>query len=212
MLRPTRRTICCYVITIALSAAMGRVGSAAEPPAPRLKSLVGQTDFELAKKSKCIFSNPSEHRGDVLELRLTTGRFTDPDGPDVGAPVDFQLLCYNKLRVGPTIRVRRGTTLNIRLKNDLIKFANARGSDPTKPKASDGAEPPHKLSRTNLHTHGIHTSPADPSDNIFLCIGPNESADFKFKIPKDHPSGTFWYHPHHHGSVAYQLSNGVAAR
>ena len=37
-----------------------------------------------------------------------------------------------------------------------------------------------------------------------------EDFTFEYTIPADHPSGTFWYHPHRHGSVAYQLSNGLA--
>jgi FtsP/CotA-like multicopper oxidase with cupredoxin domain len=29
-------------------------------------------------------------------------------------------------------------------------------------------------------------------------------------IPADHPSGTFWYHTHKHGSVTYQFLGGMA--
>jgi FtsP/CotA-like multicopper oxidase with cupredoxin domain len=29
-------------------------------------------------------------------------------------------------------------------------------------------------------------------------------------IPKDHPSGTYWYHVHKHGSVTYQFLGGMA--
>ncbi|MEI2824983.1 MAG: multicopper oxidase domain-containing protein [Dermatophilaceae bacterium] len=28
-------------------------------------------------------------------------------------------------------------------------------------------------------------------------------------IPSDHPTGTFWYHPHHHGTVADQMFGGL---
>ncbi|MBT2444999.1 multicopper oxidase domain-containing protein [Streptomyces sp. ISL-36] len=29
-------------------------------------------------------------------------------------------------------------------------------------------------------------------------------------MPRNHPDGTFWYHPHHHGSSATQLAGGMA--
>ena len=32
----------------------------------------------------------------------------------------------------------------------------------------------------------------------------------QIKIPDDHQTGTFWYHPHKHGSVSYQLFGGMA--
>jgi FtsP/CotA-like multicopper oxidase with cupredoxin domain/peroxiredoxin len=41
-------------------------------------------------------------------------------------------------------------------------------------------------------------------------IKPQGEFTFEYTVPADHPSGTFWYHPHRHGSVAYQLSNGLA--
>ena len=39
---------------------------------------------------------------------------------------------------------------------------------------------------------------------------PAPRSSTRFTIPADHPSGTFWYHPHKHGSVAYQMANGMA--
>src|SRR5258708_39789220 len=69
---------------------------------------------------------------------------------------------------------------------------------------------PHELYITNLHTHGLHVSPAGNSDNVFREIPPGASFQYTFTIPPDHPSGTFWYHPHKHGSVAYQMANGMA--
>lgn len=31
----------------------------------------------------------------------------------------------------------------------------------------------------------------------------------EFVIPCDHAGGTFWYHPHHHGSVSLQMGGGA---
>ncbi|WP_225924674.1 multicopper oxidase family protein [Pseudonocardia abyssalis] len=42
-----------------------------------------------------------------------------------------------------------------------------------------------------------------------LRIDPGESFDYLYRIPADHPAGTHWYHPHHHGTVADQLYGGL---
>ena len=34
--------------------------------------------------------------------------------------------------------------------------------------------------------------------------------DYRYRIPLDHPAGTCWYHPHHHGTVADQVFGGLA--
>lgn len=97
---------------------------------------------------------------------------------------DTRAFGYNGSSPGPTLRVRPGDTLNVRLANRL-----------------DHA--------TNLHTHGLHVSPEGKSDNAFRVVEPGETADYEFHIRPDHPAGTFWYHPHHHGMVADQLFGGL---
>ena len=63
---------------------------------------------------------------------------------------------------------------------------------------------------TNLHTHGLHVSPEGDSDNVFVMVDPGQQHTYRYEIPADHPSGTFWYHPHHHGTVAPQVFAGLA--
>ncbi|HEY9880696.1 MAG TPA: multicopper oxidase family protein [Leptolyngbyaceae cyanobacterium] len=63
---------------------------------------------------------------------------------------------------------------------------------------------------TNLHYHGLHISPQSNADNVFLSVLPGKQLTYEFTIPADHPAGTFWYHPHHHGHVAEQLFGGLA--
>ena len=48
------------------------------------------------------------------------------------------------------------------------------------------------------------------SDNIFRSMEPGQSYDIEIAIPRDHPSGTYWYHPHHHGSADVQMTRGMA--
>jgi suppressor of ftsI len=76
---------------------------------------------------------------------------------------------------------------------------------------------PHAFNTTNLDVHGIQTIPhlfaaLGTSNPAALMIGiePGESYIHTFSIPGDHPSGLFWYHPHHHGSTDVQVSGGMA--
>ena len=74
------------------------------------------------------------------------------------------------------------------------------------------------LDTTNLHTHGLHVSPGMAgdssfnSDNVLLKLEPGQSARYRFDIDevRTHQPGTFWYHPHVHGSTAVQVVNGMA--
>ena len=63
---------------------------------------------------------------------------------------------------------------------------------------------------TNIHYHGLHIPITGNADNVFLKIEPGKQLTYEFKIPDNHPSGTFWYHPHLHGLVAEQLFGGLA--
>ena len=62
---------------------------------------------------------------------------------------------------------------------------------------------------TNLHLHGLHVSPNGDADNIFRDAAPQTSLTYQYHIPADHPSGTYWYHPHFHGSSSLQLASGM---
>src|SRR5262249_14394055 len=68
----------------------------------------------------------------------------------------------------------------------------------------------HEYNTTNLHTHGLHVSPAGNSDNVLLDVMPGTTQDFEIRIPANHPAGTFWYHAHRHGSVAAQVASGMS--
>jgi FtsP/CotA-like multicopper oxidase with cupredoxin domain/peroxiredoxin len=178
----------------------------------RLPPIPSQAHLGFARRSPNQFRDPIEWAfRPVNELRLTSGTFTSRHASDVAAPEKFELLCYNGQPVGPTIRVRRGATFRIHLKNDLPKsVVNHPPGSGAGFRPNPKAEMPIDLCITNLHTHGLHVSPNDPADNIFRRIEPGDERTFEYRLPRDHPSGTFWYHPHKHGSVAYQLSNGLA--
>ncbi len=108
---------------------------------------------------------------------------------------------YNGCLVGPTIHVRPGSSLDIKLENHL---------DPEPAPTGHDINIPHGFNTTNLHTHGLHVSPSGRSDNVFLELAPGNTCDLHFDIRANHPPGTFWYHAHKHGSTAFQLASGMA--
>ncbi len=130
------------------------------------------------------------------------------------------LRSYNGGLVGPTMRARAGDTLNVHLVNKLPK--NPPTPNNLQAQAAELAREmtrhvpplltsniPHNFNTTNLHTHGLHVSPAGNSDNVLIAISPGEEFYYEIKIPPDHPPGTFWYHPHVHGSTALQVGSGM---
>lgn len=126
--------------------------------------------------------------------------FTDNAQTHIG-PCPVTLRSYNGQLVGPTLRLKPGDTIQIQIENRLPDDD-----------LSDHAEMNtlHNFNTTNLHTHGLHVSPVGNSDNVLLEIGPGEDWYMEVKVPPDHPAGTFWYHPHVHGSTATQVSSGMA--
>ena len=101
---------------------------------------------------------------------------------------------------GPTLRLKPGDTLDMQLVNQL----------PLNPSQQRMGGFPHDPSTTNLHTHGMTVSPQGNGDNVLREMEPGTINPVQIKIPDDHQTGTFWYHPHKHGSVSYQLFGGMA--
>jgi len=66
----------------------------------------------------------------------------------------------------PPCRVRPGDLLRIRLVNGLDQ-------------------------PTNLHTHGPHVSPQPGADDPFGTVAPGDAFDYAYRIPPEHPAGTF---------------------
>ncbi|HLL51786.1 MAG TPA: multicopper oxidase domain-containing protein, partial [Thermomicrobiales bacterium] len=50
----------------------------------------------------------------------------------------------------------------------------------------------------------------DFSDNVLRSMEPGQSHDIEITIQDDHTRGTYWYHPHHHGSADIQISSWMA--
>ena len=136
--------------------------------------------FDIARSKGAIY-NPWTQADDPVELRSFRG-----SGANEG---DF---------VAPTIRVAPGQTLTVDLDNRLEACTDEQRAKKT------------CFNDTNLHTHGLWVSPAGNSDNVLVSIPPGEKFQYRYDISADHPAGTFWYHPHHHGSGFVQVGSGMA--
>lgn len=99
------------------------------------------------------------------------------------------------MKPGRTVRI----TLNNRLEDDLNKTD-----------CTNHQNIPNCFNGTNLHAHGLWISPSGNSDNVLLEIKPGAGFQYEYNVPADHPAGTFWYHPHIHGSTAVQVASGMA--
>ncbi len=94
-------------------------------------------------------------------------------------------MAYEQSIPGPTLRLRGGDQLNVALVNSL-------GGD-----------------STNLHVHGMHVSPKDNGDNVFIHVDYGQTFNYTYAIPETHPPGLYWYHPHSHGDSSQQVSAGL---
>ena len=124
---------------------------------------------------------------------------------------------YNGGLAGPVLRLRPGDTLRVDMLNRLPKTpcnrprlgSHGHHGSSTDPECPKPLNDPHGFNTTNLHTHGLWVSPIGNSDNVLLSLYPGDEFQNEVKIPLEHPPGTHWYHAHHHGSVALQVSSGL---
>jgi len=94
-------------------------------------------------------------------------------------------MVYNGSLVGPALHFNPGDRLEIDLVNRLNQS-------------------------TTIHFHGLHVSPANNQDNIYLEVEPGKKQHYTVNIPKDHEPGTSWYHSHMHGLSYGQVSAGLS--
>ena len=168
-------------------------------------SAVVEQSFEIAMVRGTMW-NPWTLSDDPVEFRSYRGRGTE-DG-------DF---------VAPTIRVAPGQTLRIALDNRLPPCGAA--ADPASlrrlRRLSDAAADespseerfvttPSCQNETNLHTHGLWVSPSGNSDNVLISIRPDGPRESHIGTGSARPAGTFWYHPHRHGTGFVQVTSGMA--
>ncbi|WP_104082495.1 multicopper oxidase family protein [Cryobacterium sp. Y11] len=162
---------------------LGGVGIAA--------TAVGGTGFFVNQRLSSGTSPTTPSGSDLIEpaeIRSVSGALavdleSSPQQVTI-AGRDVRALSYNGGVPGPTLRVRAGDTLSVSLRNGL--------ADPS-----------------NLHVHGLHVSPENNGDNMFVTVAAGDSFDYQYELPVNHPPGVYWYHPHHHGFVADQVFGGL---
>ncbi|CAN1501637.1 SufI Putative multicopper oxidases [Burkholderiaceae bacterium] len=179
-----------------------------------------QNERERLKAPVQTFVQPPllEAKNGLLDVTLTISYFdTLISGaqPKDRHPVSLRAYGYDTQRAGyagPSLVVRGGDTLRIRLLNQL----------PENPPFRAFRDPTNfiKPNTTNLHVHGLHVFPGinentTPPEYGDYVVDPNyggvlpngESRQYVHRIPKDHPAGPFYYHPQYHGSSALQVAS-----
>ena len=149
----------------------------------------------------------AEHGADADRYTLTVGYSERKFG-------EFRLRTrtYNSSLPGPLIVTRPGRNLRIAVVNGLPPNPPA-----TPPPGIDPENNPYDFNTTNLHLHGMQVIPhlfapvgtSNPASRM-IAINGGESLTYDFHLPGDHPSGLYWYHPHHHGSATVQVGGGMA--
>lgn len=156
--------------------------------------------------------------GPKISISLTSAQITGPN-LTFRTPVYKDDLSDSVYLFGPTLRVKAGGGMSIKLSNKLVQ----RGEAPST--LHNGF---HNPAYTNLHTHGLHDDAgnlnqyATPTytggDNVFVTIPARpdsssapQSLTYDRTLPEDHLPGIYWYHPHAHGSTAIQTysANGL---
>lgn len=175
---------------------------------PMLRSTPSTEGTRLLKSAGLSAAPPPPTDKDpLLNIRLTDGWIYNPASQrfdrvrlrsyvaEGAAPNPFTPF------VAPTLRTRPGETIRIALDNQLEPEPDCR---------QPNINTPHCFNSTNLHSHGLWVSPSGNSDNVLITIKPKVAFEYEYNIPATHPAGTFWYHPHQHGSTALQVSSGMA--
>jgi FtsP/CotA-like multicopper oxidase with cupredoxin domain len=182
-----------------------------------------QRDFCSRPEPGSAVPEPQDLRSQdgVLQVDLAIHEKKQPDGST--------RYCYLMPdgTASPTLRVKPGDLLIVRLRNDLTDFGAAfAGADRTKGQAlpfpiplctsrkssdpcSSGAMTP---TSTNLHFHGLTAPPVCHQDDVLkTSIQPEDPPfEYRLRIPADEPPGLYWYHPHIHGYSKVQVLGGAS--
>ncbi|HUN94201.1 MAG TPA: multicopper oxidase domain-containing protein [Burkholderiaceae bacterium] len=127
----------------------------------------------------------------------------------------------------PTLRVRPGDLLVLRVRNEMVDLADAAGrSTPPIPRgaadrAADvrgaaAADPCRSGAMTatavNIHFHGLTVPPVCHQDDVLMTSIPPGPSPFEYRvrIPADEPPGLYWYHAHVHGFSTKHVLGGAS--
>ena len=139
--------------------------------------------------SCALFETRVARNADLTEVRseggvLTTTLTAAPTKISLGG-ISLDGKTYNGLYTGPVLRVHPGDVMRIKLVNHLDE-------------------------NTNLHFHGLQTTPKGNSDNVHIVVGAGQSFDYEVPIPAFQPPGLYWYHAHIHHLAEEQVNGGLS--
>ncbi|MCW5250332.1 multicopper oxidase family protein [Streptomyces sp. SHP 1-2] len=168
---------------------------------------------ERRTRATASFPQPAVSLPRPVDGAAVTEQVLDVRFSEVAVPGHGRITtrAYNGAVPGPTLRTQRGGVLRLTQVNGL----------PPNPPHTGEHNIPHHPNSFNLHTHGLHVSPSGEADNVLREFAPRTAQEAAtggpeprytttIDIPADHPAGTFWYHPHLHGSTAEQIVGGMA--
>jgi FtsP/CotA-like multicopper oxidase with cupredoxin domain len=191
----------------------------ASPQAPPNVKFEGCTRFEEGG----VVEEPQDLRSQngVLRVELFFRSYRKPDGR--------LLYCYvtKEGLQNPNLRVQQGDTLILLLKNEArvdagaAATSNHSGMAETKSKEANGESKLHEgpcaglaatPGVTNIHFHGLDVAPVcHQDDTLHTFVEPGAPPfEYQLRIPKDHPPGMYWYHPHVHGQGKEQILGGAS--
>jgi FtsP/CotA-like multicopper oxidase with cupredoxin domain len=119
----------------------------------------------------------------------------------------------------PTLRVRPGDRVVLRLTNDLAPLERAAAGaamSHTHASAPPGSDPCRSgamtATSTNLHFHGMTMPPVCHQDEVIkTSIQPGDAPfEYRFVVPRNETPGLYWYHPHIHGFSSKQVTGGAS--
>ena len=122
--------------------------------------------------------------------------------PTMGPQCRYWIYSYGGTQPGPSIYVDSGSRFEVEVVNTLGQ------NPPTTLRQNNQLRFPNT---TSTHFHGLHASPVGRSDNVFAEVEPGKSFTHLVHLRRDHPAGTYYIHPHLHGSAGMQTAFAMAS-
>jgi FtsP/CotA-like multicopper oxidase with cupredoxin domain len=156
----------------------------------------------FASGSEIASPHEIKSKNSVLDLTLSLRKSVETNGEVRYCYVDAD---GNE---SPTLRVKPGDLLILKLKNELPEIQSSLHSHDTNLPCGSGAM---AASATNLHFHGLMIPPDCHEDDVLkTSIRGGATFEYRFQIPRDQPPGLYWYHPHPHGHSEEQVLGGAS--
>jgi FtsP/CotA-like multicopper oxidase with cupredoxin domain len=141
---------------------------------------------------------PTEMRTFRLQIIPKQVSYTMTNGPFC----TYNAYTYGGSSPGPRVEVDPGEQFRLVVTNNLGKDLETSTRKQNEFRYAN---------TTSTHFHGLHVSPAGNSDNIYAQVKSKETFINEISLRTDHPSGTYFIHPHQHGSIAMQTGFAMFA-